>query len=222
MYRMGPRLPAAPPLAPRPGAREDAERVLPRARLLHLPGRPHRVPAQGPHEHRTHDVGERLSAQRLDVGPGRRTCCASRRPASRRRRRTSCCTRTWPGSTASTRAGFAPPPDLPSGGRAPPGCVVRRWIPSSGSRPPPARRGGALVPDSSSRPTCRPVRGNPPGGIGRRARGAVRMEAGPRQSSPDTRELVLAPVSGSGGCAARAQPSRTTPLSRRRPMRSAP
>ena len=34
------------------------------------------VPAQGPHERRAHDVGERLPPQRLRRGPGRSTCSA--------------------------------------------------------------------------------------------------------------------------------------------------
>ena len=63
----GPRVGASPLLADRQRAHPAAERVLPRARLHHVPGRLGGLPGEGPLQHPPAHVGERLPAQRFHV-----------------------------------------------------------------------------------------------------------------------------------------------------------
>src|SRR5262249_194946 len=84
----------APPLHAHDGALPLAQRVLPRARLPHLPGRLARLPHDRPAQPAPAHVGQRLPAQRFHVAvvaraarPSRRRGAAGRTPAHPPRQR---------------------------------------------------------------------------------------------------------------------------------------
>ena len=83
-------------------ALEGAERVLPGARVSHVPGRLGRVPDGRPDEPRTPDVGERLPAQRRDVAAQSGDARRARRAPRRRMFGHAFSTTTSPSSTASS------------------------------------------------------------------------------------------------------------------------
>ena len=87
---------------PHGDAVEDAERVLPREHLRHVPGRLGGVQGGAPHERRPAHVGQRLPAQRLHVAVVAGDARRAHRRTSPSTSSAASCTTTWPSSTAST------------------------------------------------------------------------------------------------------------------------